>query len=98
MSGHLGSSVKLLQKPRPQRAERLAASRSTVSLEYSAPGSCHAKGSVNGPAKLPPFEPAFPLFEHDRPDHGLTARTADRAVLVNLDDFLPRITSPLKGL
>ena len=37
---------------------------------------------VNGPAKLPPFGTVFPLFEHDRPDHGLTARTADRAVLL----------------
>ena len=37
--------------------------------------------SVNGPAKLP-------LFEHDRPCHGLTARTADRAVLVRLRRFL----------
>ena len=32
-------------------------------------------------AKFPLFDPTFPLFEHDRPDHGLTARTADRAVL-----------------
>ena len=37
--------------------------------------------SVNGPAKLPLFDPIFPLSKHDRPDHGLTARTADRAVL-----------------
>ena len=37
--------------------------------------------TVNGPAKLPLFDPFFALFEHDRPDHGLKARTADRAVL-----------------
>ena len=39
-------------------------------------------------AKLPPFDPIFPLFEHDMPCHGLTARTADRAVLVRLRRFL----------
>ena len=44
--------------------------------------------AVNGPAKFPLFDPVFPLFEHDRPDHGLTARTADRAVLVRLRRFL----------
>ena len=40
--------------------------------------------AVNGPAKLP-------LFEHDRPDHDLTARRADRAVLVRLRRFLAGI-------
>jgi len=47
--------------------------------------------SANGPSKLPLFEPLFPLFEPDRPDHGLTARNADRAVLVRLRRFLAGI-------
>ena len=42
------------------------------------------KGSINGP----PFDPICPLFEHDRPDHDLTARTADRAVLIEVGRFL----------
>ena len=46
------------------------------------------KGSVNGPAKCPPFDPVFPPIEPDRPDHGLTARTADRAVLIDFRRFL----------
>ena len=41
------------------------------------------------PPQFPLFDPVFPLFEHDRPDHGLTARTADRAVPVELRRFLP---------
>ena len=41
----------------------------------------HAKRSASQPAKCPLFDPVFPLVEHDRPDHGLTARRADRAVL-----------------
>ena len=49
--------------------------------------------SVNGPAKLPLFAPIFPLFEPDRPGHGLTARTADRAVPVELRRFLALIHS-----
>ena len=61
--------------------------------------------AVNGPAKLPLFDPVFPLFdpvfplfEHDRPDHGLTARTADRAVLVRLRRFLAGIHVPSEGI
>ena len=54
--------------------------------------------SVNGPAKLPLFNPIFPLFEHDRPHHGLTARTADRAVLVRLRRFLAAIHVPSEGI
>ena len=44
--------------------------------------------SVNGPARFRLFAPVFPLFEHGRPDHGLTARRADRAVLIELRRFL----------
>ena len=58
----------------------------------------HARAAVNGPAKLPLFDPVFPLFEHDRPDHGLTARTADRAVLVRLRRFLAGIHVPSEGI
>ena len=47
--------------------------------------------SANGPAKLPLFDPIWPLFEPDRPDHGLTARTADRAAPVRLRRFLAGI-------
>ena len=49
-------------------------------------------------AKLPLFDPVVPLFEHDRPDHDLTARTADRAVLVRLRRFLAAIHVPSEGL
>ena len=55
----------------------------------------HMKGSVNGPAKLPLFDPVFPPLEHGRPDHGVTARTADRAVLIELRRFLAVIRVPL---
>ena len=51
----------------------------------------HVIGIAIGPAKLPLFDPFFPLFKHDRPDHGLTARNADRAVLVRLRRFLAGI-------
>ena len=44
--------------------------------------------------ELPLFDPILPLFEHDRPDHALTARTADRAVLVRLGRFLAGIHVP----
>ena len=54
--------------------------------------------SVNRPAKLPLFDPIFPLFEHDRPDHNLTARKADRAVLVILRRFLAGIHAILETL
>ena len=43
------------------------------------------------PAKCPLFDPVCPLFEHDRLHHGLTARMADRAVLVELRRFLAGI-------
>lgn len=49
-------------------------------------------------AKCPSFDPTCPLFEHDRPDHDLTAITADRAVLYELIRFLAvihNIRSPL---
>ena len=49
------------------------------------------KGSVNGPPKCQPFDPICPLFERDGSDHGLPARTADRAVLVGLRRFLAGI-------
>ena len=44
----------------------------------------HVKSSVNGRLNARHFDPICPPFEHDRPDHGLTARTADRAVPVEL--------------
>ena len=47
-------------------------------------------------AKCPPFDPICPLFEHDRPDHDLTARTADRAVLIELGRFLAGIHAILE--
>ena len=56
----------------------------------------HGKGAVNGPAKFPLFDPVFPLFRHNRPDHGLTARTADRAVLIGLRRFLAGIHAILE--
>ena len=65
---------------------------------FMSPNRALAMGSVNGPAKLPLFDPIFPLFEHDRPDHGLTARTADRAVLVRLRRFLAGIHVPSEGI
>ena len=52
------------------------------------------KGKVYGPAKLPLFDPIFLLCEHDRPDHGIMARTADRAVPVTLTGFLAVIRVP----
>ena len=54
--------------------------------------------SVNGSAKFPLFDPVSPLFEPDRPRHGLTARTADRAVLVRLRRFLAAIHVPSEGI
>ena len=51
----------------------------------------HAKGSLNGPDKVPPINPVLPPFEPDRPNHGLKARTADRAVLIELRRFLAGI-------
>ena len=50
----------------------------------------HAKGSVNGPGKLPPFDPVFPLFEDDRHPYG--APRQERQIVQscnNLDGFLP---------
>ena len=61
----------------------------TGSFMPSNPYPC--EDSVNGPAKLP-------LFEHDRPCHGVTARTADRAVLVRLRRFLAGIHVPSEGI
>ena len=50
------------------------------------------KGSVNGRLNVWPFDPICLLFEHNRSDHGLTARTADRAVLIEVRRlFLPGI-------
>ena len=46
------------------------------------------------PVKCPPFDPVFPLFEPDRPDHDLTARSADRAVLIDFRRFLAEIHVP----
>ncbi|MYH48798.1 MAG: DDE-type integrase/transposase/recombinase, partial [Gammaproteobacteria bacterium] len=47
--------------------------------------------AVNSPAKCWLFDPVFWLFEHNRFDHGLTARTADRAVHVELRRLLAGI-------
>ena len=68
----------------------------TGSFMPSNPYPC--EDSVNGPAKLPLSDPIFPLFEHDRPCHGVTARTADRAVLVRLRRFLAGIHVPSEGI
>ena len=69
-------------------------------VEGTAP-SCHRTGTpVKGSATVPPnvrhFAPIFPPFEHDRPGHGLTARTADRAVLVRLRRFIAGIHAILE--
>ena len=47
------------------------------------------------PAKFPLFDPILPVFEPDRPGHGFMARTADRAVLIELRRFLAVIRVPL---
>ena len=60
-------------------AEERLVPDSLAPVEGTAP-SCRRTGTpipVKGSVKCP-------LFEHDRPDHGLTARTADRAVLIEL--------------
>jgi len=44
--------------------------------------------------RFPLFDPVVRLFWHDRPDHRLTARTADRAVPVRLRRFLAEIHVP----
>ena len=49
------------------------------------------EGQRQRSGKLPLFDPVFPLFEHGRPDHGLTARRADRAVLIELRRFVAGI-------
>ena len=77
------------------KSTRLSASRAASPVEgmgsFMPSNRAHGKGGVNGPAKLP-------LFEHDRTDHGLTARTADRAVLVRLRRFLAAIHVPSEGI
>ena len=78
--------------------DRLLASPMEGTGSFMSPNRAHAMGSVNGPAKLPLSDPVFPLFEHDRPDHGLTARTADRAVLVRLRRFLAANHVPSDGI
>ena len=98
MSGHLGSSVKLLQKPRPQRAERLAASRSTVSLEYSAPAPAMRRAASMVP---PNSRHLNRLSRYSSTTGPITVSRQERQIVqswLDLDDFLPRITSPLKGL
>ena len=86
------------RRPTPKTVSYRTASRRRRArlLHAVAPGT-PVKGGVNGPAKFPLFDPIFPLFEHDRPDHGLTARTADRAVLVRLRRFLAGIHVPSQG-
>ena len=54
------------------------------------------EGQRQRSAKCPPFNPVFPLFEHGRPDHYLTARTADRAVLIEFRRFLAGIHAILE--
>ena len=83
---------------RPSRVNPLACSRDfpVRSAPPFASNRADGNGGVNGPAKFPLFDPVFPLFEHDRPDHDLTARTADRAVLVRLRRFLAGIHAILE--
>ena len=47
------------------------------------------EGQRQRSAKCPLLDRICPLFEHDRPDHALTARTADRAVLIELTYMIP---------
>ena len=53
------------------------------------------EGQRQRSAKCPLFDPTCPPFEHDRPDHGLTARRADRAVLIEFRRFLAGIRAIL---
>ena len=64
------------------------------SLTPSHPHPCEGQRQLS--AKCPPFGPVFPPIEHDRPKHGLTARTADRAVLYDFRRFLAGIHAILE--
>ncbi len=90
IASEIGDTVKALLQLRSLPVHR--ARREFPCTGMETPAACCIVGHrVNGPAKFPLFDPVFPLFEHDKPDHGLTARTADRAVLVRLRRFLAGI-------
>ena len=76
----LASTIAESQGRRPSRT-RTASRWSRAQLLHAVATSTPVKGSANGSPKRPPFE-------RDRPDHGLTARPADRAIQVELNDSL----------
>ena len=82
----------------PKTVSYRAASTVAGAGSFMPSNRAHAKSSVNGPAKFPLFDPVFPLFEPDKPCHGLTAERQIVQSWLDLDDFLPGFATPLKGL
>lgn len=74
---------------RPQGLAPLEGTCSFVSAKPTPSGTTSVASTV--PAKLPLSYPIVPLFEANKPDHSLTARTADRAVRYELRRFLAGI-------
>ena len=82
------------QRRRPPRTGQPRAGGGHGSSMRTHPHPCEEQRQLS--AKCPPFEPILPLFKHDRLGHGLTARTADRAVPIRLRRFLAGIHAILE--
>ena len=75
------------------------AASSVESTNSSLPSNrAQVNGGVNGPVKCSPFDPVLPPFQHDGTGSPSMARSADRAVLIELRRFLAGIHAILETL